>query len=727
MIGFPKRTVGAGRRMSDAECDEWLLKLHTVDMKRSVLAQKWPGGLPVFIWNTSHARISNTSRLPDCYRLMLDTIEPNNSVPVISGASVADAYLLKVLRRMGVKLSNLEVLGVGERVSTTYGEGVVVAGGAVSGDGMVKIQLPFGFATMHESMIQRAHKSVRVVVPYNRRFYIGLDCEWHPYRRNAKVALLQLCLRLESERPCIKGPKTEIVILRLSEMEEIGPTLRNLLGCSAILKVGVGIEEDRRRLENDYKLSCAGFCDMSKLAVTMGYPKGMSLKNLTKKTSGVYLPKKKVQVSNWERKHLTPAQILYASADAFYSADIYKHLVINAKHTKTSGSDPGLPNHVRWAIDAMSCLPASSTEKKKSLKGGKRSMSIEEKLKQRASRYEKMNFGLLERPLYENCRVLHPDGFLMFTCNWRKVIFYLKKGLAKRVIVKPTPDNPNPPVTIQLTFQPKGSGNNGNKYFCDVRKNECVICGATQRLQRHQVIPYAYRQFFPQSIKNHSSHDIVLTCNVCNAKANMFNEEFKLTISKRYEVPLDSKQSTSSDGDSKKSDGLITSRDAVGAAKTLRRHGHQIRENVPEKYEELLKIVSSYLKQLDLQTKSSFSKAPSESDDVVQFSPSWDSQGGSGEGEWSLDVSALELDRILALEKKKRKKDKTKSHGYLLVAEVLKRGPKELHQFQRMWRQHFLDTMRPRYLSEHWSVDHIKENDIRLYDDGSTVEAFSVT
>eukprot|EP00954_Amorphochlora_amoebiformis_P011216 878281-Amorphochlora_amoeboformis.AAC.1 len=84
----------------------------------------------------------------------------------------------------------------------------------------------------------------------------------------------------------------------------------------------------------------------------------------------------------------------------------------------------------------------------------------------------------------------------------------------------------------------------------------------------------------------------------------------------------------------------------------------QIRENVPEKYEELLKIVSSYLKQLDLQTKSSFSKAPSESDDVVQFSPSWDSQGGSGEGEWSLDVSALELDRILALEKKKRKKDK---------------------------------------------------------------------
>eukprot|EP00954_Amorphochlora_amoebiformis_P006445 504609-Amorphochlora_amoeboformis.AAC.1 len=69
---------------------------------------------------------------------MLDTIEPNNSVPVISGASVADAYLLKVLRRMGVKLSNLEVLGVGERVSTTYGEGVVVAGGAVSGDGMVK-------------------------------------------------------------------------------------------------------------------------------------------------------------------------------------------------------------------------------------------------------------------------------------------------------------------------------------------------------------------------------------------------------------------------------------------------------------------------------------------------------------------------------------------------------------------------------------------------------------
>jgi len=38
-----------------------------------------------------------------------------------------------------------------------------------------------------------------------------------------------------------------------------------------------------------------------------------------------------------------------------------------------------------------------------------------------------------------------------------------------------------------------------------------------------------------------------------------------------------------------------------------------------------------------------------------------------------------------------------------------------LGTFIKRWRQHFLTTMRPGYLSSHWNVDHVKPNDYRQY------------
>lgn len=44
------------------------------------------------------------------------------------------------------------------------------------------------------------------------------------------------------------------------------------------------------------------------------------------------------------------------------------------------------------------------------------------------------------------------------------------------------------------------------------------------------------------------------------------------------------------------------------------------------------------------------------------------------------------------------------SHGQEVVKKIREEG--KLLEFEKMWRQHFLDTMRPRHLPPLWSVDH---------------------
>ena len=47
------------------------------------------------------------------------------------------------------------------------------------------------------------------------------------------------------------------------------------------------------------------------------------------------------------------------------------------------------------------------------------------------------------------------------------------------------------------------------------------------------------------------------------------------------------------------------------------------------------------------------------------------------------------------------------SHGQEVVKKVREEG--KLLEFEKMWRKHFIDTMRPQYLPPLWSVDHRHE------------------
>jgi len=51
-------------------------------------------------------------------------------------------------------------------------------------------------------------------------------------------------------------------------------------------------------------------------------------------------------------------------------------------------------------------------------------------------------------PVYENCRMVAPDGELLSNCDTKKAQWYLERGLAEQI--------KDSPLTIRLTFEPNG-------------------------------------------------------------------------------------------------------------------------------------------------------------------------------------------------------------------------------------------------------------------------------
>lgn len=98
---------------------------------------------------------------------------------------------------------------------------------------------------------------------------------------------------------------------------------------------------------------------------------------------------------------------------------------------------------------------------------------------------------------YENYKVFHPDGTLMFFCAQKKVNWYLKRNLAKYISDK----------EIQLTFEPGGYGDPVS--ILEGRDNICVVSGDTTELTRHHVIPSQFRKHFELKYKDKNSCDIV--------------------------------------------------------------------------------------------------------------------------------------------------------------------------------------------------------------------------
>lgn len=108
-------------------------------------------------------------------------------------------------------------------------------------------------------------------------------------------------------------------------------------------------------------------------------------------------------------------------------------------------------------------------------------------------------------PIYDNCYIYGPDGTLLCRSSQKRMQWYLSKGLAVVSGDK----------SIHLKFAPSGTGHAGDRFCLQTLANWCVVCGAEEELVKYYIVPRAFRRFFPDSMKNHSHHDVVPMCTKC--------------------------------------------------------------------------------------------------------------------------------------------------------------------------------------------------------------------
>lgn len=219
--------------------------------------------------------------------------------------------------------------------------------------------------------------------------------------------------------------------------------------------------------------------------------------------------------------------------------------------------------------------------------------------------------------------------------------------LDRNLAVKVEADCP----TIKLRFEPSGRKGTEHPYFLAEKANRCVCCAKVEQITRHHVVPYGFRKFFPLELKEHMLHDVLPMCVDCHEEYELIAFELKKELSKKYNVPMIGKNYHTDKS-------LYSIR---GAASALLKHAQ-----IPEFRREILKNkLRAYYNKNDI-TLEDIQKAA-----VVN--------------------PMIQTSEFVPF-------------GKHIVDQF------DLQEFVVMWRQHFLDNMKPQYMPEFWDVNHKLEH-----------------
>lgn len=86
---------------------------------------------------------------------------------------------------------------------------------------------------------------------------------------------------------------------------------------------------------------------------------------------------------------------------------------------------------------------------------------------------------------------------------------------------------------FKLTFKPKGNNKRG-KYYHLKLINQCVCCGTNDELTKHHVVPLQFRKYLPESIKSKNSFDVLVLCDACHNKYEVYADLFKEKLMNQY-------------------------------------------------------------------------------------------------------------------------------------------------------------------------------------------------
>ncbi|MEM9444003.1 MAG: 3'-5' exonuclease [Verrucomicrobiota bacterium] len=153
--------------------------------------------------------------------------------------------------------------------------------------------------------------AARAILELEAEKVLGFDTETKPSFRKKQSFLPSLLQFATSDK---------VFLFRL-------PSLKNFAGFAEILsdkkvlKTGVALDQDIKKLNEIFEFEPNGFVDLGKLAQTHQF-RQTGLRNLCAILLGFRLSKGS-QVTDWSKEKLSSAQINYAATDAWASRELY--------------------------------------------------------------------------------------------------------------------------------------------------------------------------------------------------------------------------------------------------------------------------------------------------------------------------------------------------------------------------------------------------------------------
>ncbi|XP_007569532.1 exonuclease 3'-5' domain-containing protein 2 isoform X1 [Poecilia formosa] len=510
---------------------------------------------------------------------------------------------------------------------------------------------------------------------------LGLDCEW-----------------VKAQGVSMKGRRSEVSLLQMATYSGLCVLVRMLtfrggqqqfplsfvevLRDPHVLKVGVGCYDDGKRLTRDYGLSLATTVDLRHLALResrSSVSNGLSLKSLAADLLNVPLDKSlELRCSNWEADQLTLEQTTYAARDAQISVALF--LRVLGLQTETgpalsSGSSyselvsrcQGLvdvPFRGRW--DGDDGAPEGERRRrtrKPAMNNSPESGDQQVPDPRKNNRRKPLGVGYSARksPLYDNCFLNAPDGQPLCTCDKKKALWYLDKGIGEL--------QSEDPFIVRLLFEPSGRPDSQQDYYLTAKENLCVVCGKADSYIRKNIVPHEYRRHFPTEMKDHNSHDILLLCTSCHAASNVHDGFLKQQLANEFAAPQGCEEGVRVLEDSDR-------RRVRSAARALL----SAKDGLPEqRRDELQLLIRNYM---DMNEEQELTN------EVLQE---------------AADLKTRILNEAYV------------PHGLKVVRAHAQRGLRGLMELERRWRRHFLTTMQPRHLPPLWSVDHNHSKFLRKF------------
>jgi len=290
----------------------------------------------------------------------------------------------------------------------------------------------------------------------------------------------------------------------------------------------------------------------------------------------------------------------------------------------------------------------------------------------------------MKTPMYDNIYMLDQHGEVLCTISQKKANWYIRKKIGKwSTLVKKDKDIINSKnckeegeevKCIQLLFEHNRTNKKGSSeevYLTSAKQNICVACGSDGYHIRHYIVPYSYRSLLSKEYKSHMSHDIVILCPNCHVECERFSKRRMKDMENDLRIKLGPEYNVSPVIE----DSYLAN--VRSCAIALAKWQDKMPQEKVDRYDS---VVREYL--------ASICTNEEEKSEILNTKK---------------ELNKAQLQAACGV--KYRVKNPNYIPGASIVVQSLQQDDKAIEQFILDWRNHFLDTVQPRFMPNGWRVD----------------------